>query len=153
MIESRAKRNVLVDFSSCSKLCSFYHIIFANAENNKAKKSIKTKHTITMSSEHPNTAIVLIGNEIFFKPGGNVISATVTKREDLSTCLDSRAGPSSLDSLHLIMKASSVPTLLDADALSSFVPHLRPSAEVIVHITDNRELLLSYSFHSIYFCT
>eukprot|EP00551_Chaetoceros_affinis_P007581 CAMPEP_0203662970 /NCGR_PEP_ID=MMETSP0090-20130426/750_1 /ASSEMBLY_ACC=CAM_ASM_001088 /TAXON_ID=426623 /ORGANISM="Chaetoceros affinis, Strain CCMP159" /LENGTH=128 /DNA_ID=CAMNT_0050525827 /DNA_START=55 /DNA_END=441 /DNA_ORIENTATION=- len=90
-----------------------------------------------MSSEEPNTAVVLIGNDIFFKPGSNAISATITKREDLSTCLESKAEPSSLDSFHLIMKASSVPTLFDPDALSSFVPLLRPSAEVIVHIMDN----------------
>ncbi len=94
-------------------------------------------HNTTMSSEEPNTAVVLIGNDIFFKPGSNAISATTTKREDLSTCLESKAEPSSLDSFHLIMKASSVATLFDPDALSSFLPLLRPNAEFVVHIMEN----------------
>mmetsp|Transcript_18986 Transcript_18986/g.23921 ORF Transcript_18986/g.23921 Transcript_18986/m.23921 type:complete len:127 (+) Transcript_18986:88-468(+) len=84
-----------------------------------------------------STAVVVLGNDTFFKPSfPGVCSATVTKREDLSTCLNTEAGPSSLSFLHIVMKAMTLSALFDPGALSSFLPLLRPNAEVIVHIMD-----------------
>ena len=86
-----------------------------------------------MSSES-TTAVVLLGGGIFFKPASDAISATVTKKEELSSCLETKAEKSSIDNFHLIMQASSISPLFDADAIQSFVPLLNTDAEVVVHI-------------------
>ena len=83
-----------------------------------------------------NTAVILIGNEsCFFKPMIHGIhSATISEREELSTCLESEVEASSLESLHIVMQAMSVSTLFDPTAVSSLVPFLCPNAKVMIHI-------------------
>lgn len=90
-----------------------------------------------MSSESTTTAVVLIGDGIFFKPASDAISATVTKKEDLSSCLETKAEKSSIDSFHLIMQSSSIATLFDPEAIQAFVPLFRPNAEIFVHLMGN----------------
>jgi hypothetical protein len=95
-----------------------------------------TTETETRISEAA-TAVVLIGNGIFFKPAKEAISATTTKLEELSTCLDGKAEPSSIGTFHLIMKASSVATLFDADAMSKFATLMIAGGDLVVHIMEN----------------
>lgn len=86
-----------------------------------------------MSSES-TTAVVLLGDGIFFKPASDAISATVTKKEELSSCLETKAEKSSIDNFHLIMQASSIAPLFDSDALQGIAPFLNHGADVVVHI-------------------
>lgn len=89
-------------------------------------------------SPDPATAVILIGNDIFFKPASDAISATITSREELSTCLDSKnVEPASIESFHLIMRSQSVDTLFDPDAIQSLVPLFSPDAQVCVHIMSS----------------
>lgn len=84
------------------------------------------------------TVVILIGDGIFFKPGAEAISATVTKRQDLSNCLQqSKVENGSIGALHIIIEAKSVHTLFDPDAIISFVPLLHPHVEVCCHILGN----------------
>ena len=89
-----------------------------------------------MSSD-PTTAVILIGDGIFFKPGSDALSVTITKREELSNCLDSKAEKSSIGAMHLIIQAASVSTLFDPDAIHSFAPLFRSDGEMYVHILGN----------------
>ncbi len=84
----------------------------------------------------PTTVVILIGNDIFFRPSVDSMSVHVTQREDLNNCLESQKA-SSIGALHLVMKEGSVETLFDPDAIQSFAPLLCSDADICVHIMDN----------------
>ena len=90
-----------------------------------------------MSSEDTVTAVILVGDGIWFKPGAEALSVTITQREELSSCLESKAENGSIGALHIIIQANSVQSLFDPDAMQSFVPLFRPEAEVYCHILGN----------------
>ncbi len=85
----------------------------------------------------PVTAVVLLGDGIWFKPGAEAVSVTVTKREELSNCLDTKVESGSIGALHIIIEAKSVQTLFEPDAMQSFAHLLRPEAEVYCHLLGN----------------
>jgi len=80
---------------------------------------------------------------MFFKPTAEVLSATVTKKEDLATCLD--AAPTSpfwldsntLEVIHVVAKSLDMNRLFDPNAIASLAPYLKPGAELTVHVLAN----------------
>ena len=85
-------------------------------------------------ANQPTTALIVLGNAMFFQPEANVLSATLTSREEFASCLQSNgAALDSLDVVHIVVRSCDVSTLYDPDAVSSFIPILRPGAQMTVH--------------------
>mmetsp|Transcript_15561 Transcript_15561/g.18968 ORF Transcript_15561/g.18968 Transcript_15561/m.18968 type:complete len:177 (+) Transcript_15561:189-719(+) len=97
----------------------------------------ETSETVPETTSEPTTAVIVLGDAIIFRPSNEVLSATIFSKEALASCLDNQAEPSSISSLHLIVKANSISTLYDADAIPNFVPVLSPGAEFSVHVMEN----------------
>mmetsp|Transcript_10189 Transcript_10189/g.11830 ORF Transcript_10189/g.11830 Transcript_10189/m.11830 type:complete len:177 (-) Transcript_10189:393-923(-) len=97
----------------------------------------ETSETVPETTSEPTTAVIVLGDAIIFRPSNEVLSATIFSKEALASCLDKQAEPSSISSLHLIVKANSISTLYDADAIPNFVPVLSPGAEFSVHVMEN----------------
>jgi hypothetical protein len=94
-----------------------------------------------MSSEEESesvTAVVTIGEGVFFQPSIEAFSATVTHRQELLTCLDSRMiDKANIDTLHMIMQTKSMSALYDPDALQTILPSIRSNAEIFIHVLGN----------------
>mmetsp|Transcript_10188 Transcript_10188/g.11828 ORF Transcript_10188/g.11828 Transcript_10188/m.11828 type:complete len:187 (-) Transcript_10188:393-953(-) len=113
---------------------------FETAENETAQPiegETSPSETVPETTSEPTTAVIVLGDAIIFRPSNEVLSATIFSKEALASCLDKQAEPSSISSLHLIVKANSISTLYDADAIPNFVPVLSPGAEFSVHVMEN----------------
>lgn len=82
----------------------------------------------------PTTAIVVLGEAMFFKPQARVISVTLFQREQFKEALDKMAGPESLEIMHVVVKAKEIEKLYDPGAIPEFFPCLKPGCEFNVHI-------------------
>ena len=85
----------------------------------------------------PTTAIIVLGEAMFFKPQANVISITLLQREQFAEALDQMAGPDSLDILHVAVKSNDLSQLYDPEALPNFVPCLKAGALFSVHVISS----------------
>jgi hypothetical protein len=84
----------------------------------------------------PSTALIVIGNAMFFRPEEDVLAVTIFAKGSLASAL-SHAAPSSLENIHIVVKGSEVFQLYDEGALSSFRPLLQPGAQVTFHVLSN----------------
>lgn len=82
----------------------------------------------------PTTAIVVLGEAMFFKPQANVISITLFYREQFREALDQMAAPDSLEVMHIVVRSIDLKTLYDPEAIKEFVPCLKGGAELMVHV-------------------
>jgi hypothetical protein len=82
----------------------------------------------------PTTAIVVLGEAMFFKPQANVISITLFYREQFREALDQMAVPDSLEIMHIVVRSSDLNSLYDPEAIKEFVPCLKGGAELMVHV-------------------
>jgi len=84
----------------------------------------------------PNTALIVLGDAMFFNPETTeVLAVTITAKENLATSLQ-QAETASLETLHLVVKSADITRLYDSDAIASLVPALQPNAEVTVHVLN-----------------
>lgn len=84
----------------------------------------------------PSTAIIVLGDAMLFKPSNEVLSVTVTTREQLCTCLDEKAAPDSLETLHMVLRANAMENLYDSDAIKLLTPSLREEGQLTVHVLE-----------------
>jgi hypothetical protein len=91
---------------------------------------------VTSTDDEPQltTAIIVLGEAMFFKPQAHVISITLLQREQFADALDQMAGPDSLDTIHVAVKTSDISELYDGEALHNFMPCLRAGAVFTVHV-------------------
>ena len=82
----------------------------------------------------PTTAIIVLGEAMFFKPQANVISITLLQREQFVEALDQMARPESLETLHVAVKSADLSQLYDPEALPNFVLCLKAGASFSVHV-------------------
>ncbi len=82
----------------------------------------------------PTTAIVVLGEAMFFRPEAHVISITLFLKEQFKDALDKMAVPDSLETMHVVLKSKEVNKLYDGDAIPIFVPFLKNGAEFLVHL-------------------
>lgn len=101
--------------------------------------TIGHRYTITTMAEEdteaqPTTAIVVLGEAMFFKPQAHVISITLFQREQFRDALDQMAVHDSLDTMHVVVKTSELDALYDPEAIKEFYPCLKVGAELAVHV-------------------
>ena len=82
----------------------------------------------------PTTAIIVLGDAMFFKPQAHVISITLLQREQFADALDQMAEPDSLEMIHVAVRTNDLSELYDPDALPNFVPYLKAGSVFTVHI-------------------
>mmetsp|Transcript_3740 Transcript_3740/g.10041 ORF Transcript_3740/g.10041 Transcript_3740/m.10041 type:complete len:148 (-) Transcript_3740:939-1382(-) len=96
------------------------------------------------NDDPPTTVLVLLGNMHFEHAGtAEVLSVKISTKEELSGSLETaaeRVKPSTLDALHVILKSSSVSSLYDDTAVSTFVDGLKPGGEVTVHVMGSQDM-------------
>jgi hypothetical protein len=87
------------------------------------------------------TAVIVLGDAMFFRPTGEeddgIVSATVTEKEQLSTCL-AHVAVGTLHTVHVIVKAASLDGLYDPEAMRAHIaPLLRPNGIVVFHALEH----------------
>lgn len=90
----------------------------------------------TATAQQPTTAIIVLGDAMMFQPSDEVLSVTITAKEEMSNCMHNVAADS-IEALHVVLRASSIGILYDENAIGSFVSCLRKNAEVTVHLLNN----------------
>ena len=84
----------------------------------------------------PTTALVVLGNAMFFQPEGDVLAVTILSKTALPGAL-SHANPDSLEDIHIIVKGSELSEMYDEDALTKFRPLLKAEGKVTFHVLQN----------------
>lgn len=92
----------------------------------------------------PSTVLIMLG-PLHFQHSGNadVLSVKIADPDELSSSL-SEAGKlikdESLDSVHVIMKSSSVSLLYDDSIIATFFNGMRPGAETTIHVLGSQDI-------------
>mmetsp|Transcript_12629 Transcript_12629/g.18382 ORF Transcript_12629/g.18382 Transcript_12629/m.18382 type:complete len:143 (-) Transcript_12629:196-624(-) len=81
-----------------------------------------------------SSALLTLGDAMFFKPTDEVICERVTAKEDLVGALDGKAEDSSLDVIHIVVGEKDFDRLYDEDSISAFQPLLKDGGELTVHL-------------------
>lgn len=92
----------------------------------------------------PSTVLVMLG-PLHFQHGGNadVLSIKIAEPDELASSLAQAAAlikDESLDSLHIILKSSSVSLLYDDSVISTFVSGMKSGAETTVHVLGSADI-------------
>lgn len=101
-----------------------------------------------MEDAEPSTVLVVLGDALHFESASpGVMSVQVSSPDQLSMQLKKTAEPlknkansnTFLDNIHIILKVSSISLFWnDAEAVTTFLPHLHPErGEVTIHVLSN----------------
>ena len=82
----------------------------------------------------PTTAVILLGEGIFFQPEAYVICLSIFERSALVNCLKTAAADESLETLHLIVQSNQVDAKYDPDCVAPFVTKLKPGGQWTTHV-------------------
>ncbi|VEU39759.1 unnamed protein product [Pseudo-nitzschia multistriata] len=93
----------------------------------------------------PTTAVIMLGS-MNFEPvaTSDILSLKIQSPEEMSGVLEEASSsirPNSLESVHLLLKSSSVSSLFDESILTSFYEGLIPGKEVNVHVLPESAVL------------
>mmetsp|Transcript_16841 Transcript_16841/g.25469 ORF Transcript_16841/g.25469 Transcript_16841/m.25469 type:complete len:176 (+) Transcript_16841:91-618(+) len=92
----------------------------------------------------PSTVLVMLGPMHFEHAGSaDVLSVKIPTLEDREKSLKKSAEmikPNSLETLHIILKSSSVSSLFDETILTTYFDALRPGSETSVHVLGTEEM-------------
>ena len=82
----------------------------------------------------PTTAVVTLGEAMFFRPSSEVITITLLYKHQFKDALDQMAVPDSLETMHVVIMYKDIESLYDGDAIPVFLPFLKAGADFMVHI-------------------
>ena len=91
----------------------------------------------------PTTALIVLSNQMLFKPDEDIIHLIVTAKEDLATCLEEHVSlempvaDGSLETIHLVVRAADVDRLFDETAFAKWTHLMQPGAELTVHVVSD----------------
>ena len=91
----------------------------------------------------PTTALVVLSNRMLFKPDEDIIHVIVTAKEDLAKCLEEEGSldipvaDGSLETIHLVVRASDVERLFDETAFAQWNRLMQPGGTLDVHIVSD----------------
>mmetsp|Transcript_22441 Transcript_22441/g.52975 ORF Transcript_22441/g.52975 Transcript_22441/m.52975 type:complete len:193 (+) Transcript_22441:203-781(+) len=93
----------------------------------------------------PTTVVVMLGS-MNFDPvqTSNILSLKISSPEDMANTLEEAAKsvrPNSLESVHVLLKSSSVSSLFDVSVLSTFYEGIIPGKEVSIHVLPESAVL------------
>ena len=83
----------------------------------------------------PTTALIVLSNQMLFKPDGDIIHVIVTAKENLAKCLEEPSVSSllevpvadgSLENIHLVVRAIDVDRLFDETAFMKWTHLMQP---------------------------
>lgn len=101
-------------------------------------KTVKMSAEESNNNEDPKTALIVLGEAMYFQPSADVVSVTILAKSALKTALTSVA-PACLENLHVVVKGVDVSNMYDADALPVLVEALQPNGTVTAHLLVSAE--------------
>mmetsp|Transcript_11698 Transcript_11698/g.17162 ORF Transcript_11698/g.17162 Transcript_11698/m.17162 type:complete len:179 (-) Transcript_11698:92-628(-) len=92
----------------------------------------------------PSSVLLMLGPMHFEHAGSaDVLSVKIATPEERTESLKKSADmiqPNSLETLHIILKSSSVSSLFDETCLTTFSDGLRPGSETMVHVLGTEDM-------------
>lgn len=88
--------------------------------------------------EQPKTALIVVGDAMFFQPTKEVVSVTILAKSAMKTALTSVANKS-LENLHLVVKGVDVSTMHDGDAITVYADSLQEDGTISAHLLVSNE--------------
>lgn len=97
-----------------------------------------TTTTTNTESSQPKTALIVLGDAMFFQPSSDVISVTILAPSAMKTALTS-AQACSLETIHVVVKGVSVSTLYDPESIPILCNYLVPNGQLTAHVLVSAE--------------